>query len=167
MKLERQLQWVTTGNNMVLAYFFTLYVNYFWINTSPRSTQIKHGRCYLSAQLCVLINLCNLNRRKVGSDHFRVTRWTLGHWLIGYGCIIHLEHRIGVWPCGPCRWLSPRWRVGCWECFSKGKPKKMIYDLLSNFSSSAEVLHFLFLTQCTTSWFWSNVAVFITGHITR
>lgn len=152
---------------MVLTYSFTLYVNYFWINTSPRSTQIQHGRCYLSAQLCVLINLCNLSRRKVGSDHFRVTRWTLGHWLIGYGCIIHLEHRIGVWPMPSMSMTvsTLTWRVlGGFQ--QKGKPK-MIYDRLSNFSSSAEVLHFLFLTQSTTSWFWSSVAVFITGHITR
>lgn len=109
--------------------------------------QIKHGACCLSVcwRLCALINLCNFNRHKWGCYHFCVTGWALEHWLIGYGWIIHLNHRIAAWLCGPCQWLSPGWRAELWEWYDNGR-LKMIHALSANFSSSAEKLHLFFFS---------------------
>lgn len=70
--------------------------------------QIKHGGCCLSVcrRPWALINLCNFGRHKWGCYRFCVTGWALEHRLIGYGWIIHLNHRIAAWLCGPCQWLS-------------------------------------------------------------
>jgi len=109
------------------------------IDFSHKYVQIKHGHCYLSAcrHLCALINLCNFNRHKWECYRFCVTRWALEYWLIGYGWIIHLKHRIAVWLRRPCQWLSGGWRGECWKPFSVGRVK-MMHALLANLSPSAE-----------------------------
>lgn len=126
--------------------------------------QIKHGGCCLSVcrRLCALINLCNFNRHKWGCYRFCVTGWALEHWLIGYGWIIHLNHRTAAWLCGPCQWMSVGWRAECWEWCDDGRVK-MIHALSVNFSSSAEMLH-LFFCQLNGSWLCSSIAFFFFHH---
>lgn len=109
--------------------------------------QIKHGGCCLSVcrRLCALINLCNFNRHKWGCYRFCVTGWALEHWLIGYGWIIHLNHWIAAWLCGPCQWLSGGWRA---ECCGDGRGK--IIHALS-------LLTFLHQQKCYTCFFTSTI----------
>lgn len=109
--------------------------------------QIKHGGCCLSVCRGVhaLINLYNFSRHKWGCYRFCVTGLALEHWLIGYGWIIHLNHGIGAWLCGPCQWVSGVDRL------SSGNGM-MIWErewstLSTNFGSSAQMLHLLLPTQ--------------------
>lgn len=56
---------------------------------------------------CVLLLISLISADMSGDAIVFVSQaWTLEHRLIGYGWIIHSNHRIAAWLCGPCQWLS-------------------------------------------------------------
>lgn len=114
--------------------------------------QIKHGGCCLSACpcLCALMNLCNFSRHKWGCYRFCVTGWALERWLIGYGWIIHLNHRIAAPLCGPRQWLSECWWAECWEQYGDVGEWKWCMLLQQTFLYQQKC--FFFLCQPDETW---------------
>lgn len=114
--------------------------------------------------LCALINLCNFNRHKWGCYRFCVTGWALEHWLIGYGWIIHLNHKIAAWLCGPCQWLSGS-LTSAGDGTMTAEWKWSMLSLLTFLHQ--QNCNTFFFCQCDWSWLWSSIAFFITNHIAQ